>query len=1328
MEGNILNKKILILTAFLFLILSISAVNAEEVNQTGDDLEISDSDILSAGTTKSYTGLLNDINKQFPNDFNIQSNYKFNPTKDVDLKDGITFTLNDNMVYTIEGNNHVIDANKKAGVFKFINGTVHINNLKIINGGRSTLILNDCILYTNNVTFENNNDPDEGAAVYASGSNYYSHNDKFINNYAKYGASINAVNSKVEIDHSTFFNTKEISWGLIYATNSITTVKNTVFANMTSQYATAIYSERNKLTVLNSKFINLFAKNTAGAIGVKSTKTVNIEDCSFINVSSGKNGGAIFVDLNEGQANYTNKITVKDSLFEKCSSEFGGAYLQLGGKLIMDNSDFKRNVAQYCGGAIYLSNTTSTINNAELSRNKAKDLYGGAVFVDDSKVTISSSNIVNNVVGSLGSGIYLYSSEYTIKKNNFAKNNYETIVSYFDRKGSSLKNNDLNGGKTLLNQVQYTSVVGYNGKKIILNPVKVKETAKSSKFDLRKYGLAGVVKDQGSMGSCWTFAATGALESAFLKATGILLDLSENNIQNSAIHYGTFGTKSIFEEGYSTSGMGLFLAWLGTLPVDYDSYDELGKITLTAFVDDSYHVQDSIIIPARKNAHDNAKLKDALVKYGGITVHLYGASSNNNYYNKNTHAQYYNGHYSGNHFVTLVGWDDNYSKKNFLITPPGNGAWICKNSWGSEWGEDGYFYVSYYDTTFATATTSVGYIIKNTESYEKVYQYDIGAYDEYFHGKNGNDLRYINKYTAIDNELISAVGTYFETAKEKYTITIYVDGKSVYSQSGASTHGGFSTINLKKQIAVNKGHEFSVEIKSKAMPNIYDTRIHFEKGKSILRHYNNAEEDLADFGACACIKAYTFKNPNPGKTKTHYNLKNNKVTVKSNANGKKISITKNNKVLGSATVKNGEATFDLELEPGTYGVVIPYEDDDDILEWFEILDSIELEDLTIGYNSQTSIEAEFIDMFDEELSNTSIIYELDDEYYMGTTDSKGILTLDFSDLSIGNHTLFLENPDTLEETFITITVVPRLSENSDVNMYQGDGSSFKVRAYGDDGNPVGANEIVTIELNGKTYDVKTNSEGYAILTIPDSVKPGTYTLTATYAGQSIKNTVNVKDALPAKATVKAILKGTPVYSKKATFQTNGKTYAPKITLKQNVLKEFKIGNTFKYQGAYLKNGKIIIKSNTNGAKISIVKNNKVIASAIVKNGEATFDLELEPGTYSIIAQSEDGEIVMDSFEIISPIDLDNSIIIGHDGQNTIEVEFADDDGSELSDTNVTFYLDGKKYTKPIENGTLSINLTDLSIGNHTLVLENPITFEETSSTIEVVKDIVEIKS
>ena len=46
-----------------------------------------------------------------------------------------------------------------------------------------------------------------------------------------------------------------------------------------------------------------------------------------------------------------------------------------------------------------------------------------------------------------------------------------------------------------------------------------------------------------------------------------------------------------------------------------------------------------------------------------------------------------------NHDVVIIGWDDNYPQENFTTHPEGDGAFICKNSWGEEFGEDGYFLV-----------------------------------------------------------------------------------------------------------------------------------------------------------------------------------------------------------------------------------------------------------------------------------------------------------------------------------------------------------------------------------------------------------------------------------------------------------------------------------------------------------------------------------------------------------------------------------------------------------------------------------------------------------
>ena len=1178
------------------MILSLSAVSAEDINQTDSGLEISDSEVIAdEPTTGSFTDLSQAINES-KSELNIESDYKFNSETDGNLAKGINITNIPN-TYTINGNNHVIDADNKAGVFRFINGIVVINNLKIMNANMSSIEMYNCILHTNNVTFENNRDPTFGGAVYSESCDYYSNNDKFLNNYAETGETIYSKDSIVVINNSTFFNHDAMRWGLINAHNSIMTINNTVFANMSSRYSTAIYCENNKLSVFNCTFFNLTANASAGAIGVKGMEQLNIDGCSFINVSSTKNGGAVYADINYNSRKSTYSATISNSLFENCSSNFGGAYLQLGGKLTIMKSNFTNNLAEYQGGAIYTSNTSLLIASSNFNNNNASQLYGGALYIDDATSIINSCEFNENNAGTYGGAIYLHDSKYTIKNSRFMENSDDAIISFFDLNGSSLSNNALNGAKISMNNTSHNTIVQYEGHEIVYDPYVIPDaTADSARFDLRDYkingvSLAGIVRDQGNNGACWAFGATGALESAFLRQTRILIDISENNIQGAASRYSEFGDGRIIEAGYVNSGMNLFLAWLSVLNTSYDTYDELGKVSIASFaINESFHIQDAILIPPRYLADNSKLLKEALVNYGGLTVHVYGASGNNAYYNEETHAQYCNSkEVYGNHFVTLVGWDDNYPKENFKITPPKNGAWICKNSWGTDWGEDGFFYVSYCDTTFALGPDSVGYILSNTENYTGLYQYDM-EFDGSYKEKDENII-YVNSYEAIDNELISAVGTYFDAKGEKYTLKIFVDGTLVHTQSGSSTHRGFETIKLNKKIAVNAGHEFSALIESKTMPLARYSRVHFESDNSIVI-ISGTKDDLGDSNLTACIKVYTIQNPNPENIKSQYYNKNSNITVASNANGKTLTIVDaNGKTMGSATVEDGFARFNFNLNPGDYSIITEY-DYGEVAVPFEVKKTIEVINTTskIAYMSVYELNAKFYDADGIELFNREIGAIFDGEKGNLTIDNnEGILELELFHLKIGKHTLVLINPETQEEITLVFDVVSRFSGNSNVNMFYADGSSIKLRVYDDDGTPVKANEIVEIELNKKTYYVKTNSQGYATFKIPDTVKPGTYKITAEYMGQTIKNTVKVKQVLKLykvkvkksakKLVIKAQLKNKKaIKGKKLIFKFNGKKYTAKtnkkgiakITIKKSVLKKLKVGKKVKYQVTYLK--------------------------------------------------------------------------------------------------------------------------------------------------------------
>ena len=278
----------IILTCLLLLVLSISMVSAGDVNETQST--------LSVPSEGNFTDLDSDIPDS--GSIELEKDYKFNPETDGKYVKGINITTPDDSKLIINGNGRTIDGAGNATIFRFKNADVTISNMVFKNSGKSAIVLYNTTLKTVNVTFINNLDPEQGGSIYAVlGSKYTSVNDRFINGYAHQGSAIFAWLSTAFIENATFKNDRRIDWGLIYGRDSLIAINSTTIANITSRYATAVYNT-GYLVVTRSKFINLSANFTAGAIAAKEAKGVRVDNCEFINVTSLRNGGAIFFDLN----------------------------------------------------------------------------------------------------------------------------------------------------------------------------------------------------------------------------------------------------------------------------------------------------------------------------------------------------------------------------------------------------------------------------------------------------------------------------------------------------------------------------------------------------------------------------------------------------------------------------------------------------------------------------------------------------------------------------------------------------------------------------------------------------------------------------------------------------------------------------------------------------------------------------------------------------------------------------------------------------------------------------------------------------------------------
>ena len=159
-----------------------------------------------------------------------------------------------------------------------------------------------------------------------------------------------------------------------------------------------------------------------------------------------------------------------------------------------------------------------------------------------------------------------------------------------------------------------------------------------------------------------------------------------------------------------------------------------------------------------------------------------------------------------------------------------------------------------------------------------------------------------------------------------------------------------------------------------------------------------------------------------------------------------------------------------------------------------------------------------------------------------------------------------------------------------INMYYNDGTSYSLKVAKIYGKDVKKGQTVTFKIGSQTIKVKTDKNGVAKLKIPNTVKPGTYTLTATYKSCKISKKLTVKQVLTLKAVkvkksakklvLTATLKNKKVIkNKQVTFKFNGKTYKAKtnskgiakVTIPKSVLTKLKAGKKITYQATYLKN-------------------------------------------------------------------------------------------------------------------------------------------------------------
>ena len=449
------------------------------------------------------------------------------------------------------------------------------------------------------------------------------------------------------------------------------------------------------------------------------------------------------------------------------------------------------------------------------------------------------------------------------------------------------------------------------------------------------------IKNQNPYGTCWAHAAMASAEADLWKKglADSTIDLSEWQLAYFFYHTvedplgGTAGdsvtvvTDSSAED-YLDRGGNQQLAtyrlatWQGvTQEADAPYSTVYNDRTKTlddalAYGKDAYHLENAYWVSMK----DRDIVKQLIMEYGACAASYYHDSA---YFNSSSQwnrseplAEYKPTGTSTNHAITIVGWDDNYSKDNFgTYKPSSNGAWLCKNSWGSNWSKDGLFYISYEDSPNLNGNAYF-YDYGTGDNYDYNYQYDGGVGLSTYSVANA-----ANVYTANSAETLKAVGFYTEDVQYTCTIKIYknctgnpVSGTLVSTQTATEPYAGFHTVVLDTPVDLNAGDTYSVVVyqtTSSGTPKVpidvsfswsWLTGVSSAKtGQSFISSSGSYWQDVSASGYNCRIKAYTDKRD----TTTPAEVKVSRITLSASTG---LTLTKGQTQKLTATVAPANAT------------------------------------------------------------------------------------------------------------------------------------------------------------------------------------------------------------------------------------------------------------------------------------------------------------------------------------------------------------------------------------------------------------------------------------
>ncbi|WP_323736106.1 C1 family peptidase [Methanosphaera sp. ISO3-F5] len=1247
------------------------------------------------------------------------------------------------------GKTIILDGQQKTGIFNINGATVKLQNIQIINSKSETAPISstNSELTIQGVTFKNNQGTLAGA-ILSKESNLKITGSTFTNNTSdKIGGAVTQLGNKsLTVTGSTFTqNSAKYDGGSIYSVQSSAAITSSTFNNNNARNGGALYLGNNvnkiQLQVTNSLFTNNKATIKGDSIWTNYHNTITNNA-----LVSTRNNNWVCIDKNCDNNLNNNWWSTNNPNFEIVTD----GYMPTNWRLLKVTNQSSTNTNQLTvtintlsdqtiatanipsRQVTYTADTGSFTSTTQTITSTVTNKYTGnsnniKVKMDNQEVIVNTLLepylSINNITATPGSQV-----TFNIHANRAITGQLKLQVN-----GVTLTPNMSNGEAKYTYTIpsswkanNYTTTLTYNGNSvykartvngylyvkdssIIIVPITSNDVTLSTatlpkSYDLRSQNLVSPVKSQGSSGSCWAFSSLASLESVLLKKTGVTYDLSENNMKNVLKKYSVIGdSQSNPNSGFNDlEPIGYLVGWYGPVTESDDSY--LATSYVSPVIGSNIHVQDVYIIPNRKTVTDNQLIKQALYQFGAVSTGVRKPTTTNSY----TTGQ------EIDHSVTIVGWDDNYSRTNFSPNPPGDGAFIIKNSWGESTGNKGYHYISYYDESLGSLgiTSQISEmfnyvpLLENKDNYTNLYQYDI-AVNTLDESSLTDYLAYRNVYNTTRDENIAAFGSYF-LQESNYIVEFKANNKVIYTQSGRVTIPGYRTIRLNRYLSLPKNQEFTVTLTITGKDEVpvpveysdlYYSSIH--SGTSFLSFDGKQWEDLYEYECTAPLKVYT--KDTPIVSSTAYELDSNiHVTTKVDnvmaggmltylINGEAVKV--GGKVLSQSVSKDQTVNMSFKDDSNlkTFNLTVVYSSENYAIKQNITLTNTLIKDTRLTVNTlantkigeSVTVSGVLSDENSNRLGMASLTVTVGTVKATVTTDSNGNYRYTYKTQSAGTNTVTVTyngnstySGKTSTTSFNVLKKNVKITVNGVATTKYGDSVTIS-GILSDEYNTRLTGTQLSVTVNNVKHTVTTDSNGAFTLNYK-TTSVGQNSVSISYAGSSIYSTGSASTVFTVTAKdTRIVLNSIPAVKYSDSMTVSGKLTTSDGLLLSNMLVSIKINsNTVNVRtdskGVFTYNRKAY-NSGVNNITVSFAGNTQYKASRT-------------SGTFNVNAKNTRVTVS----KITQKVYQDKVTITG---------KFTNADGVVLKNTLITVNFNGaRKSARTDTNGVYRINVTASKVG------------------------------